>query len=101
MAGRKPVPTKLKLLRGNPGKRAVNRREPAPKAAIEVPTPPDFLNERAAQEWLYIARELVVLGLLTSIDHAGLAAYCDLYALHGRASAARRRRSGPISHRSR
>ena len=36
--GRKPKPTALKLLEGNPGKRPLNDREPVPpRAALKCP----------------------------------------------------------------
>ena len=34
MRGRRPKPTRLKLLTGNPGKRPLNDDEPQPQAAI-------------------------------------------------------------------
>ena len=40
-AGRKPTPTALKLVKGNPGKRAVNKAEAV--VALSEPTPPAFL----------------------------------------------------------
>jgi P27 family predicted phage terminase small subunit len=76
VAGR-PKPTQLKILTGNPGKRPLNRNEPKP--ARNLPDPPDELNEDARIEWDRISRELYLLGLLTSIDRSGLAAYCQAY----------------------
>lgn len=35
--GTKPKPTHLKLVTGNPGKRALNRKEAKAKAAIPAP----------------------------------------------------------------
>ena len=37
--GTKPKPTHLKLITGNPGKRALNRKEAKAKAAIPAPPP--------------------------------------------------------------
>ena len=34
MAGRKPKPTAIKKLEGNPGKRKLNRKEPVPAKGI-------------------------------------------------------------------
>ncbi len=67
MRGRKPVPTALKVVRGNPGKRALNTREaePAPPATL---TPPDWLAEDAKREWADKAPMLHRLGLLTEAD---------------------------------
>jgi len=75
--GRKPRPTHLKAVMGNPGKRPLNRDEPKPTP--NLPDPPDELNDDARIEWERISRELYQLGLLTSIDRAGLAAYCQAY----------------------
>jgi hypothetical protein len=44
-AGRRPKPTRLKLITGNPGKRPLNRNEPNPKRII--PACPDFLQGEA------------------------------------------------------
>jgi P27 family predicted phage terminase small subunit len=77
MAGRRPIPTHLKLLRGNPGKRALNKDEPNPEIADQAPPPPDFLDKTAADEWRRVALELHRLRLLTSVDLMTLAAYCD------------------------
>ena len=74
-AGRKPTPTRLKMLRGNPGKRAVNRKEPQP--ANVAPSCPKELSAVAKVEWRRVSKELHSLGLLTRIDRAALAAYCE------------------------
>ena len=73
------VPTHLKLLRGNPGKRPI-KPEPEPSVPDTPPEPPDFLSEDAVNEWWRVAPELHALGLLTELDVAPFAAYCDAYA---------------------
>ena len=40
--GRKTTPTKLKLLKGNPGKRGLNKDEPEPD--VRLPNPPSHLD---------------------------------------------------------
>ena len=77
MRGPKPTPTALRLLRGNPGKRPLNAQEPQPLAA--TPDCPEHLDAAAALEWVRIVPELETLGLLTLIDRAALAAYCQAY----------------------
>ncbi len=74
--GRKPTPTALKLVKGNPGKRPLNAAEPKP--APKIPDPPDHLpvKSEARKEWFRISKQLHELGLLTEIDRAALAAYC-------------------------
>jgi len=78
MAGRRPKPTHLRLLQGNPGKRPLNQNEPKPPAAI--PEPPEHLSEIALKEWNRMSELLLKLGLLTLIDRTAFAAYCTLYA---------------------
>ena len=77
MRGRKPTPTVLKMREGNPGKRPVNDREPVPPDGI--PDCPDYLDERAREEWDRISVVLTEMGLLSSADMAALAAYCTAY----------------------
>jgi P27 family predicted phage terminase small subunit len=77
MRGRKPKPSALKELEGNPGKRAVNKKEPKPDVAI--PSCPNHLTGVAKQEWNRVTKELAKLGLITNVDRAALAAYCTAY----------------------
>ena len=77
MRGRKPKPTHLKLLDGNPGKRAINAGEPKPERRI--PTCPAHLNPTAKAEWKRLARQMHVLGIVTDLDRSALAAYCQAY----------------------
>ena len=76
--GRKPKPTNLKVLEGNPGQRPLNENEPKPKPI--APDCPDWLADVAKEEWKRIAPQLETLGLLTQIDMAMLAGYCQMYA---------------------
>lgn len=73
--GRKPLPSKLKLLRGNPGKRPINENEPKPEAAI--PDIPPELDAVAAAEWERVCPELAAIGVLTKLDRSALSAYCQ------------------------
>ena len=77
MRGRKPKPTTLKILDGNPGRRPLNDREPLMPA--EVPECPDFLDDEARAEWFRMAKVLQDMGLLSLADRAALAAYCVVY----------------------
>jgi phage terminase small subunit len=77
MRGRKPKPTHLKLLEGNPGRRGPNAGEPQP--AQRVPTCPSHLCPPAKAEWKRLAAQLTVLRILTDLDRAALAAYCQAY----------------------
>ena len=76
MKGRKPKPTHLKLVTGNPGRRRVKI---GPEPTAVAPLPPPELADDALTEWHRVAAELEPLGLLTRVDRAALAAYCQAY----------------------
>jgi P27 family predicted phage terminase small subunit len=76
-SGRKPLPTQLKLITGNPGRRPLNENEPKPRVALL--RPPAELNDEGRIEWRRVARELYTLGILTTVDRAALFAYCQSY----------------------
>jgi P27 family predicted phage terminase small subunit len=76
--GRKPIPTTLRIVRGNPGKRPLPKDEPKP--VVGLPNPPDHLTAEAKREWWRMGRRLVKLGIMTEIDKAGLAVYCQTWA---------------------
>ena len=75
MPGPPPEHPRLRLLKGNPGKRPA-RSPPEPARAEECPPPPRYLNDYAKEEWQLIAPELHRLSLLTVLDVSPLAAYC-------------------------
>lgn len=51
--GRKPKPTALKVLEGNPGKRQLNVVEPKPRN--KAPKCPAWLDAEAKKEWRRLA----------------------------------------------
>jgi P27 family predicted phage terminase small subunit len=75
--GRAPEPTKLRILRGNPSKRPINDAEPNPDA--NNPSCPEFLDAVAKAEWKRIIGVNKKLKLLTLLDRACLAGYCQAY----------------------
>ena len=77
MRGRKPKPTALKIIEGNPGKRPIRGSEPKPLAT--QPSCPAHLSPTAKAEWKRLAQTLNRVGLLTQADRAALAAYCQAY----------------------
>jgi P27 family predicted phage terminase small subunit len=84
MRGRRPKPTSLKILTGNPGKRPLNSDEPRPEPAI--PDCPIELGPVARDEWDRMAPQLAALRILTHLDRAALAAYCGAYAMWAEAT---------------
>lgn len=77
MRGPKPTPTALKIVRGNPGKRALPKDEPKPEAGADAP---DWLSPDAAAHWPLIARQLEDAQVLTVMDAPALALYCEAFA---------------------
>ena len=86
MRGRRPKPTRLKVLTGNPGKRPLNTTEPIPDNAI--PDCPLELGPVAKREWDRLIGELASLLIMTSLDRAALAAYCGAYGMWAEATEA-------------
>lgn len=75
--GRKPKPTALKLLEGNPGNRPLNTNEPRPTGK---PVCPDWLEDEAKAEWDRMSTALENMGMLTDMDMVAFAGYCQAYA---------------------
>lgn len=71
-------PTALKLVQGNPGKRALNPAEPKPARAL--PSPPDHISIRARNAWGRVATMLDRMGVLTEADGLALERLCECYA---------------------
>lgn len=76
--GRKPTPTAIKMLEGNPGRRALNKDEPKP--AKKAPRCPSWLEDEAKKEWKRMGKILEQMGLLTDMDMAAFAGYCQAFA---------------------
>ena len=77
MQGRRPKPTAIKLLEGNPGKRALNHGEPKPR--VVLPRAPEHLSDEEKVKWKVTVKELYPLGLITTIDQDALAMYCVIF----------------------
>ena len=72
-----PEPVGLKLIRGNPGKRPLKERPQPGPSKVACPA---WLSTPAKAEWKRVAPELQKMGLLTQLDIAALAGYCQNYA---------------------
>lgn len=72
------TPTVLKLLRGNPGKRPINKNEPQPPKAI--PKMPAHLDAKAKTAWKELTKLLDDMGVLTLADAKALEILCGIYA---------------------
>jgi P27 family predicted phage terminase small subunit len=78
MAGRKPLPTRLKLVKGTLRKHRVNPNEPQPSAGNV--SPPAWLSKSARKHWDVTAPPLLAAGLLTDLDVFALGLYCEAHA---------------------
>lgn len=77
MRGRKPLPTNMKVISGNPGKQKLPKGEPMPDA--NIPSPPAVLNNYAMEEWRRITPVLESLGIISDLTVTAVIAYCDAY----------------------
>ncbi len=76
--GRKPKPTTLRVLQGNPGKRALNHEEP--DFGVGAPPKPSYFDKYASEEWDVLTGILVPARVLTKGEIGVLVVACDAYA---------------------
>ena len=90
----KPVPTALRKLRGNPGRRPLNRMEPKPARGAAFPVWLDSLGDPAIRQiWGELAGVLDRSKLLTEADGEALAQLVHKTSLYRRAAVALDRKS--------
>ena len=68
----------IKELEDNPGKRKLNEGEPRPDR--KAPACPKWLEDDAKKEWRRLSKKMERLGILTEVDMAAFAGYCQAYA---------------------
>lgn len=73
-----PKPAALKLLEGNPGKRALDLSDGV-NPRVEVPSMPKHLGVEARKEWKRVTPLLEELGLVSGLDRAALGLYCQAF----------------------
>jgi P27 family predicted phage terminase small subunit len=86
MIGRRPVPSALKILRGNPGRRPLNSREPDAPLVTVLPKPPRYLGRIAAAMFRKKGAQLIAVGMLTVLDLEALASYAKWHEIKLKAS---------------
>ncbi|MCP3849352.1 MAG: phage terminase small subunit P27 family, partial [Gammaproteobacteria bacterium] len=65
-AGRKPVPTALKLIKGTDQPCRINDKEPKPKSDnIKMPV---GMSADAKKHWKQVSKQLKEAGILTNLD---------------------------------
>ena len=93
MAGRKPLPTHLKLVKGTARSHRLNKDEPKP--SVGAPEPPAHLDERAKAKFVTMAEMLARHGVMTELDTGALARYVVVWCRWVDAEAEIKRR-GPV-----
>lgn len=84
IGGRKPVPTALKVLRGNPGQRRLPVREPSlPVAAVPDAPPAELAGDVVAlEEWARLEPLLRGARVLTDADRSALVVLCQQWSVY-------------------
>ena len=85
MRGRKPTPTALRILNGNPSKRPLPENEPKPASGL--PPCPKRLQGEAREAWKRFGKILVDTGVVSRLDATIVETLCDTYALYVNAMA--------------
>ena len=79
MAGRKPIPTNIKLLRGTAQPCRIRGDEAKPDS--DQIAPPDDLSADALKHWATVVGQVKAAGVMTNLDVQALALYCESYAM--------------------
>lgn len=83
--GRPTKPSALKLVAGNPGKRALNKQEPDPDYLVDL-TAPAWLKPAAKAVWEEMAPMVAKAKLLTEVDVQAFAMGCNALAEYRKAA---------------
>lgn len=75
--GPRPEPTIIKMAKGNPGKRPLNKSEPRPPS--DDITPPDWVTGVARSKWDEVVPKLIGMGVMTNADIDTIARYCTMH----------------------
>lgn len=86
MRGRKRIPSKIIELRGGTAHTHRPPRDDEPKPPEEMPPCPEHLDEDARREWERAGKILESIGLMTGLDMAVLAGYCQSWSEYVKAT---------------
>jgi P27 family predicted phage terminase small subunit len=75
--GPRPEPTIIKMAKGNPGKRPLNKSEPKPPS--DDITPPEWVTGVARSKWDEVVPKLIGMGVMTNADIDTIARYCTMH----------------------
>ncbi|WDH24097.1 P27 family phage terminase small subunit [Pseudomonas chlororaphis] len=82
-SGRPAQSAVVQLLKGNPGKKSFGDlmdEVKDPSVPVAAPPMPTCLSDEAVAEWERIVPDLLLLGLVSSLDGMALATYCEAVA---------------------
>ncbi|MGZ4955296.1 MAG: phage terminase small subunit P27 family [Methylobacter sp.] len=78
--GRRALPNNVHILQGNRSKKPGHALRDTINPDVEVPGCPSHLLPDAKKEWKRIAPELEKMRIISQMDRAALAVYCQAYA---------------------
>ena len=78
--GPRPLPANVHRLHGNPSKKPLADLVDGLQVEVEIPDCPPHLLPAARKEWKRITPELERYGLISQLDRAALALYCQAWA---------------------
>lgn len=87
MKGRKSIPTKILQLRGGTAHTHKPPRSQEPVPPEKMPTCPRHLDAEARREWKRAGKIMRDIGLITELDRAVFAGYCDAFSQWAQATA--------------
>lgn len=77
MSGPPKTPTHLRLVKGNPSKRAINKNEPKPPSG--VPPIPKHFDKRGKYWFKRMGEELDAVGVMSTLDAKALELLVEAY----------------------
>ena len=78
--GPAPLPANVHKLNNNPSKKSDRDLRDDIKPDVVLPDPPEHLMIEAKAEWVRLGPEMIRLGLITQLDRAEFALYCQCWA---------------------
>jgi len=96
MRGRKSIPSKIIDIRGGTAHTHKKPRDQEPQPPEKMPSCPRHLDKEARKEWRRAGKILQAIGLMTELDRATLAGYCQAYSEWARATIEVSSKRGPV-----
>lgn len=78
--GPAPLPANVHRLNNNPSKKSDRELRDDVKPDVVLPDPPEHLLPEAKAEWFRLGPEMIRLGLISQLDRAEFALYCQFWA---------------------